>query len=216
MADHTEVFNTDSEMDSTNPTTKLGGGAILQMEQSDIIKDPKQFRVVARVDFSDAGDITADNVDSAYCYMYCYSWLVTGGSVFKLQWLKSLRAWVEADVTWNKYDATNDWAAGGGGGLADATSDYESDEVTVTGHELGWFQWDIWDSGGAKSMIKDAIDNESKVWNAWLGYSVSLIEEVNWAGFASSEHSTPNWRPYIVINYTPVEGEPTIAKIIMF
>lgn len=216
MATKTEVFNDDSHIYNTYPTTNYGTSATMNVEYT--TADGKDFTLAysfARVDFSDATDITVDNVTSATANLMCSGRLVNIDP-FNLMWFKVLRSWDEAYITWERYGNGLYW---GTYGCAledvDQDTDIRSDTKNMRLAESGtWYAWDIWGGGGAASMIKDAIQNCSKVWNAKL-WGDATGNGSCWVGFYTSEVAEPTYRPYIEITYTAAGGV-TKTQVFMF
>jgi len=102
--------------------------------------------------------------------------------------------WVEADVTWNKYNATNDWTTAGG--------DYSAtiiDTVSPTANNA-WYAWDI--GPGATNPIS-GLTWGSEVHILFKDATESGVDHY-WNG--NSKEATTN-KPYIEITYTTAAGD---------
>lgn len=103
--------------------------------------------------------------------------------------------WTEGGVTWNKYDGTNTWTAGGGD-FDDtgppAKIDYT--EANSTGPH---------DIIGLKALVDDALDNRSGILSIILRPVVGDPEVSDAVTFRSREMPSPDeaMRPKLVIEY---------------
>ena len=184
MATHTEVFNKDALVRGDYPTTNFGSDVeLLIMWDTSGGKGTERYgRSLAYVDFSEL-DIVAGDVVSAYAYMR-WSLLLTNGA-FSVVWWRATADWDEAAVTWNTQPGTDATVA------SNIVSPSGGVQPTV---------WNITD------MIKDAITNRAKIWNAVaLTYANDpTFNDEAW--YRSSEAVTEAYRPYIEINHTPAAG----------
>lgn len=193
MATHTEVFNKDARIQSANPDTNYGSDQLAVLYDTSGGKGvgPFEDRSLAYVDFSEL-DIVAADVTSAYLYM---NWtLIQAYGSFAIRWDRVTADWDEATVTWNTQPAIDNTV------VSDVVVPYT------------WDSWNVWD---ITNMIKDAITNRSKIWNAqahYYGYDNGYDDE---AWYRSSEDVTPDLRPYIIINYT-VAGAALKTRVMIF
>jgi hypothetical protein len=121
------------------------------------------------------------------------SFATSGGVASKLSRCTRPAAWTEDGVTWNKYDGTNDWTAGGGD-FDDtgppAVIDYTEPSGAGT-HELA----------GLLGFVQDALDNRNGIVSIIIRLadeSPGVSQRFDWR---SKEYGSDIWR--LVIDYTP-------------
>lgn len=103
----------DAELDEDVPTTKKGGNTTMQVGE-DLSSNNNNLWL----DCPSAADSIPDNstIDSVIISLKITAAPTNNGEAVHMDVFDVTQVVVEADVTWNKYDATNDWTTGGGDG----------------------------------------------------------------------------------------------------
>jgi hypothetical protein len=146
----------------------------------------------------DVGGLPAGaTVDTATLTLFPANGALPAGATFHL-YRVTQTAWTESGATWNKYNGTNSWASPGGdyttsGGL----------EVTIPGPSQDLV------FSSLKNLVDDAIANRGGFLHLILiGPETGSTD--NYYECKSSDDGTPETRPRLVIDYTPM-GPPTIS-----
>ena len=186
---------------SGNSYANLGGLDYLQVGETGAADE---FRLLAR--FEVDAWLPADiQVDEAWLELRAYD----GGyddDTHDVVAHRVIKEWVEGDggdmeadgrsegVTWSTARPGVNWAAPGGD-FAPA----ELDRVTVAANPDGWYRWDV------TSAVRAWVDDVTPLTGAASNYGL-LLEPDNapWAHheFRSSEYSTLNLRPRLVVTYS--------------
>ena len=114
---------------------------------------------------------------------------------------RCLREWTESGATWNNYDGTNAWGAGG---AENETTDYDG-SIILASHTLSA------DPGDNATLTFSDVALRAAA-QAAVGGSLNLLLRttvtVLWL-VASSDHATAAYRPQLVVTYTlPAGGAP--------
>lgn len=106
-----------------------------------------------------------------------------------------LKNWTESNVTWNKYDGTNNWTTAGGFNAADCeTANIGSVSLSAT-ESAGWKTITL-TAAEVKEWIDGTLDN--------YGMLLKTDAEANdrYLFHSSNYSSDPTLRPYLTITYT--------------
>ncbi len=105
--------------------------------------------------------------------------------------------WVELEITWNNKTATITWGAPGGDYLAQIVGSKGAPEVADVGT---WWTFDV----------TAGVNAERAAGGSTLDLILKLAAETTpdyWVGFASIDHATVAFRPYLrVVSYVPMPG----------
>ena len=118
----------DAPMREIGPTTKYGCSASYTLISGCIGGTTVQRTCIIKPDLSDIPSNAT--ITTALCSVYCYSSIDISFEALQVD-----QNWVECDVTWNKYDADNDWTTPGG--------DYSNPDDTLVSAVDTWMVFEV-------------------------------------------------------------------------
>lgn len=183
----------DAHIRSDSTTTNYGTNGSLE-----VTKYAVGNHVSALVKFSGLSNIVGPvTVSSATLYLY-YTGPTSGSDTHTIDVHRVLRAWVEAQATWNIYSTGNSWTTAG------ALSDGNDRVATVSasfaliGNTSPSY---VAYTGAQLATDVENIINGSNANNGWVFERSDAGDDTNYRIFASSEGSDGQ-RPYLDITYT--------------
>lgn len=201
MATATFQASKDSQMEGiTYPNNNYGGATILSTVVM-YASGTKAFLFRPIVNF-DVSSIAGHTINSAKLVAVATS---TSGSGWTAKVSRCTRpaTWTEMGVTWNKYDGSNAWTAGGG------DFDDTTPAAVIFSDPGGAGSFDI---TGLVNHVTDAISNRSNIVSLILRLSDEDPGVNEGLGVKSREHADTADRWYLEVDYTPVVASENLRK----
>ena len=190
---HTSVY--DSDIISSNPTTKYGSGTLMAMGEHNAAVQ------IARILINFAGLSNGDvpknrTVLSAKLSMYLATDASNTGRNYDVYRCK--RDVVESEVTWNQYSAGNNWQTAGGWGNDDNEKVLMARTALTASEAVGFKDWNL-----DTDMVFEMING---VWTPkWL--MVRTLSEYNdQYVFRTTQHGTTTSHPKLTITLADYVG----------
>lgn len=182
----------DLSMDGIN-ANGMGGGASGNLGVGIYILGSSKFTLARALINFDVSALVGiySSIDAAQLEMIVPSRNVVGSPPGKVYRCTRPDTWVEADATWNKYDATNNWTTAGG--------DYDGSTPTPVAFTLpGSGDWTV---TGLTAFVTDAIASRSNIVSMILRMDdESASGTSRWLSVYSKEGTTP---PVLRVTYMP-------------
>lgn len=172
----------DSYIREIIPDSKNGSSNLLYVNA----RTSRRERIVCKFDFS-ALDASAVITGATFSIYHDINTSADGRTYWAYRLTQT--SWVEADVTWDKYDATNNWSTGGAEGDYTIT-DGASAIVPTTGN---WMDFDV------KTLVQYARDNVSDVLHLLVRDGTEGTGSTVQARFLSNNNGSNN--PKLTITY---------------
>ena len=176
----------DAKISEDNPTTNYETETTFALNTDQ--GGTNRLRTLTKFDVS-GFPANAGCISSATLYMYYTGYFGSNDPVGRQTdvW-KCTRAYTNAGATWNTYDGSNSWTAGGG--------DYVTTSPVGNNSNIpasaSWQSWDV------TEIVKDAIDNESGIANILMKFNNEI--GIYYIPLYCSKENVGN-HPYLTITY---------------
>lgn len=180
--------NIDTMMQSNEPTWTFGSDTQISMGEGYF--GDQRMHTLMKADFS---SIPAGSTCVSATLTLTYISDNSGSDVY-VSMYRCLRNWSEANANWNTYDGSNSWATGGATGALDAEATAVATALQPANPTL--YTTLSWSLNATKTQ---------EMWNGtWTNYGWVIREDSgsdNQIVYASSDHGTSGYRPYLTIDY---------------
>lgn len=192
----------DTQIDQESPDTPKSDNAFMMIGNQWYSGDLK-YRGLLKFDVS---SIPADaTCDDATLSLWHFD--INGSNTSDTKVYRQLRAWVEAQATWNIYSTGNSWATAGGFGATDCEQTEIGSRSMSSSETNGEKQWSL-----SASAVQDW-------WDGGLtnnGILMKAAESTSDAhSYRSSDYATAGERPKLVVNYTEAGGGAVSGSVIL-
>lgn len=172
---------------SLNATKNYGSETYLSLGEINTVSGAI-YRSLIKFDLSSIP--TNAVVSSAVLSLYCTTDRASNARTYRV--FRTLRAWTEAGVTWNKYDGTNNWGAVGGFDATDCEqTDIGTRDFTATETVNEYKDFPL-TASAVQAMIDGSFTNN--------GFLLKVDTENN-DGYYFSSSEAPSNTPKLVITY---------------